>query len=85
MQEQKAWLDSLQRERTISHKDWNTAIVLSIFLGIVGADRFYVGRLDLGLLKLLTFGGYSIWWVIDIILLCRGRMKDGSGKRVQRS
>jgi TM2 domain-containing membrane protein YozV len=84
MHDQRVWLDSLQRERTISGKDWNTALVLSIFLGIFGADRFYVGRFELGALKLLTFGGYFIWWVIDVILLCRGRMKDGFGRTVQR-
>ncbi len=84
MHDQNAWLDSLQRERTISAKNWSTAFVLSIFLGIFGADRFYVGRIELGALKLLTFGGYLVWWMIDVVLLYQGRMKDGLGRRVQR-
>lgn len=84
MHDPKAWLDSLQRERAVSRKSWNTALVLSIFLGIVGADRFYLGRFELGVLKLLTVGGCFVWWFIDVLLLLQGRMKDGLGRAVQR-
>lgn len=79
------WVNSLQRERAISRKSWTTAVVLSILLGIFGADRFYTGRLDLGLLKLLTVGGCFIWWLIDVVLLLQGRMKDGLGRTIQRA
>ena len=85
MRDQNAWLDSLQRERAISRKSWNTALVLSLFLGILGADRFYLDRFELGVLKLLTVGGCFIWWFIDVALLLQGRMKDGLGRRVQRT
>lgn len=84
MQNANAWLDRLQHERAVSTKDWNTAFALSVLLGPLGADRFYVGRGDLGVLKLLTFGGSFVWWIIDIVLLCRGEMKDGFGRSVQR-
>ena len=49
-----------------------TAIILSIFLGWLGVDRFYFGYTGLGILKLLTCGGWGIWWVIDIILIACG-------------
>lgn len=78
------WLDSLRRERTASGKDWYTAFTLSLLLGIFGADRFYVGRYGLGVLKLLSAGGYLVWWVIDVILLLQGRMKDGFGREIRR-
>lgn len=78
------WVESLRRERGLSNRDWNIALVLSILLGIFGADRFYVGRTGLGVLKLVTLGGYFIWWVMDVILLLQGRMKDDLGKLVQK-
>lgn len=85
MHDQNAWLNSLQRERATSRKSWSTVLVLSIFLGILGADRFYVGRFELGALKLLTVGGCFVWWFIDVVLLLEGRMKDGLGRAVQRT
>ncbi|MDR0484607.1 MAG: TM2 domain-containing protein [Alphaproteobacteria bacterium] len=41
--------------------------LLSLFLGGIAVDRFYVGDVGLGILKLLfgwmTFG---IWWLVDL-------------------
>ena len=54
--------------KSIPIRNHKTAVILSIFLGWCGADRFYVGHTGLGILKLLTFGGYFIWWIIDIFL-----------------
>ena len=40
-------------------------MILSWLLGFLGADRFYQGQVGLGVLKLVTFGGALIWWLID--------------------
>ena len=79
------WVSSLRQQRLESAKNWRTAFLLSVFLGVVGADRFYVGRIGLGILKLLTLGGYFVWWVVDIVLLLQGRMKDDLGRYVRRA
>lgn len=64
--------------------DWTVALVLSILLGELGVDRFYTGSIMLGVLKLLTFGGCGIWWIIDIILIVTGSYKDAYGRPLVR-
>lgn len=62
-----------------SQKDWLVTLLLSIFLGGLGVDRFYLGSIGLGILKLITCGGAGVWSIIDIILVATGKMKDGQG------
>lgn len=50
-------------------KDPLLSILLSIFIGTLGVDRFYIGDVGLGVGKLLTGGGCGIWWLIDIFLI----------------
>lgn len=48
---------------------WMLALLMSIFFGSLGVDRFIMGHVGLGILKLITFGGMGIWSLIDIILI----------------
>ena len=50
-------------------KNPTTALILGLFFGVAGIDRFYVGDIGLGVLKLLTFGGLGIWALIDWFLI----------------
>jgi len=43
------------------------AYLFSLFLGFLGADQFYLGFHAFGIMKLVTFGGFGIWWLIDVI------------------
>ena len=65
-------------------KNWMVALLLSIFLGGLGIDRFYLGYIGLGVLKLITGGGCGIWYIIDIILIAMGNLKDSSGNDLQK-
>ena len=70
----------LQRPVQAPAKSFPITWVLSLLLGAWGADRFYLGKWKTGLLKLLTFGGLFIWWLVDLVMLSIGRVKDAKGR-----
>ena len=49
----------------------------------LGIDRFYLGKVGTGILKLITLGGFGIWWIIDIILTIAGAATDKEGRVVK--
>jgi TM2 domain-containing membrane protein YozV len=65
-------------------RNWTVALLLSVFLGSLGIDRFYMGYIGLGILKLLTVGGCGIWAIIDIILIATNKLKDADGKELEK-
>ena len=50
---------------TIEMKDPTTILLVSIFLGNLGVDRFMLGDIGMGILKLLTCGVCGILTIID--------------------
>ena len=60
-------------------KSFVVAWILNIFLGTLGADRFYLGYIGTGVLKLVTAGGLGIWNLIDLIRLLSGSLRDKTG------
>lgn len=70
---------NIQGGRTMATKNKLTAILLSIFTGGLGIDRFYLGYTGLGVVKLLTMGGFGIWALIDLIMICTGSLRPADG------
>ncbi|MBQ2337958.1 MAG: TM2 domain-containing protein, partial [Prevotella sp.] len=50
-------------------KDPIIVLVISLFVGYLGIDRFYLGDTGMGIGKLLTAGGCGIWTIIDWFLI----------------
>ena len=58
---------------------FETALLLSVFLGMLGMDRFYLGYHAIGLAKLCTFGFLFLGQLIDIILIATQTLGPADG------
>ena len=54
---------------TLSFQDPTMMLVISLFGGSLGIDRFILGHIGLGVGKLLTCGGCGIWTIVDWFLI----------------
>lgn len=63
----------------MQRKSHTTAIILSVLLGGLGIDRFYLGYTGLGILKLLTAGCFGILYIIDIVNIATKRLQPEDG------
>ena len=65
----------------ISDKSWVVTLILAIFLPV---HRFYVGKIGTGILYLITFGGFGIWYIIDIVMIILDKFTDKEGRKLKR-
>lgn len=69
----------------VSEKNFLTTLIICIFLGVLGIHRFYIGKVGSGIAMLLfSLSGLGlivslVWWLVDIIVLATGTMKDKYG------
>jgi TM2 domain/Protein of unknown function (DUF2510)/GYF domain 2 len=73
------WFPTRDVPGLFSDKDWTTALILSVLVGSLGVDQFYLGNTGLGVAKLLTCGGLGIWALIDIIRIATNSVTDSRG------
>lgn len=64
---------------SMDFKDPTVSVVLSVLVGGLGIDRFYIGDTGLGVLKLLTGGGLGVWWIVDMFVIT-GKTKTNNIK-----
>ena len=58
------------------------AIFLSLFGGICGIDRFYIGDTGIAIAKFLTFGGLIIWTSIDMFFIASATRESNYSKLI---
>jgi hypothetical protein len=64
-----------------ANKSQLIAALLCFFLGGLGIHRFYLGYIAIGILQILTAGGFfGIWVFIDFIRILLGTLKPKHGK-----
>lgn len=73
--ESRAQAQPAQKKRT-------TALLLCIFLGGLGAHRFYVGKIWTGLLWLITLGFWGIGTLVDFCLIYDNKFTDDAGRKL---
>ncbi|KGL52709.1 MULTISPECIES: TM2 domain-containing protein [Porphyromonas] len=70
----------LSRLQGIELRDPMIMLVISILGGTLGIDRFMLGQVGLGVLKLLTGGGCGIWTIIDWFLVSQNTKEYNMAK-----
>lgn len=61
--------EQLDTIECLEFKDPTMLLIISVLLGYLGIDRFMLGDIALGILKLITGGGCLIWWLIDLFFV----------------
>lgn len=60
-------------------KRQSLALVLSIFLGVIGIHRFYLGYTGIALIQMLTLGGLFVWFIVDAFRIGFGKLMPTRG------
>jgi TM2 domain len=80
-----SWFLASELPGVFSDKEWFVTLAISFFVGWFGIDRFYLGYTGLGILKLITFGGFGIWYLVDLVMIAMGKLDDANHLPLRRN
>jgi hypothetical protein len=67
----------------ISPKNGCVTVLLCLFLGFLGAHRFYTGYIGMGFLYLFTGGLFLFGWIIDLFNILSGFFRDSKKRLIK--
>ena len=70
----------LRLKKFPKQKHFLAVFFISFIWGTFGVDRMYLGKWGTGFLKLITFGGFGLWVMVDLLIIMSGKMRDKWGR-----
>jgi TM2 domain-containing membrane protein YozV len=68
--------------KAINSEKYTLTLLMWLFFGIFGVHRFINNKIGTGLLMLFTFGGFGIWYIVDMILILTNNFKNKNAEIV---
>jgi TM2 domain-containing membrane protein YozV len=65
-------------------KDPTTILIVAILAGGLAIDRFMLGQVGMGILKIITLGGFGIWQIVDMFT-AQSRAREYNMQQIQKT
>jgi len=75
-------MQNVQTKKFPKQRHFLAVFFISFMWGTFGVDRMYLGKWGTGILKLVTFGGFGLWVLVDLVLIMSGSMRDKQGREM---